>query len=436
MTDGDNGAPEQLDWLPQNASLIAVVRETGCGEWAADVAVGLADIVGRTRGRTYLANAGTDGSELDSVLNVEGGPGLASALSGVTTVASIARSAPERSFAYLPAGDSSLPLSELRRVPTFRRLLRKMSAGGGTLLLYSAQEDLKATSGGDATEGLGLDGCISLGTIPDLALDLGAPLLARVERPVESPDPGQAVLADDVPAARQDARAGTRRPGSLLKLLVPIIGLGLLWAVWAVARPSVEAEASAQVPAVDPVPADTELVEPEPADIEPVPPVWTAPFANYSVLVGSYIRLTDAEDRRRLLSRDGGLFYVSPTPVRERVYYRVFAGVYEDRMDALAAMELLVADGRKKVAKLWDVRPVRLAYDLGTFDSLDGASERVGDLGTDGIPAYVLRDSAEPPLYRVFAGAFESEEAAIAMGEMLASHELEVELNSRSGVAP
>jgi len=31
MTDGDNGAPEQLDWLPQNASLIAVVRETVAG---------------------------------------------------------------------------------------------------------------------------------------------------------------------------------------------------------------------------------------------------------------------------------------------------------------------------------------------------------------------------------------------------------------------
>ncbi len=436
MTDEGSAATVQLDWLPQNASLIAIVRETDCGEWAAGVAVGLADIVGRTRGRTYLANAGTDGSELDSVLNVEGGPGLASALSGATTVASIARSAPERSFAYLPAGDSCLPLSDLRRVPTFRRLLRKMRAGGGTLLLYSSQEDLKAASGGDASESLGLDGCISLGTIPDLALDIGAPLLARVERPVEAPSPRQAGIDEDVPTGRQDALSGSTRPGSLLNVLVPIIGLGLLWAVWVVAHPAVETEARSQVPAVDAVPAESESVETVPVDIEPVPPAWTAPDANYSVLVGSYIRLTDAEERRSLLARNAGLFYVSPTPVRERVYYRVFAGVHEDRVDALSAMESLVADGDKKVAKLWDVRPVRLAYDLGTFDSLDGAGERVEALGTDGIPAYVLRDLAEPPSFRVFAGAFESDEAAIAMGEMLALHGLEVELNTRSGVAP
>ncbi|TDJ48883.1 MAG: SPOR domain-containing protein, partial [Gemmatimonadetes bacterium] len=126
---------------------------------------------------------------------------------------------------------------------------------------------------------------------------------------------------------------------------------------------------------------------------------------------------------------------VSPTPVRGRVYYRVFAGVHEDRLDALAAMEVLVADGHKRVAKLWDVRPVRLAYDLGTFDSLKGATGRIRALSADGIPAYVLRDSAEAPAYRVFAGAYESEEAATAMGDMLESNKLSAELISRSGVA-
>ena len=153
MNEGDYVASDTLDWLPAEASLIAVIRQTGCGEWAAGVAVGLADIVGRKRGRTYLANVGTDGSELDSHLEVEGGPGLTSALSGPISVASIARSAPQRSFTYLPAGDSGLPLSELRRLPTFRRLLRKMRDGGGTLLLYGAEEDLTAAEMGDAAAG-------------------------------------------------------------------------------------------------------------------------------------------------------------------------------------------------------------------------------------------------------------------------------------------
>ncbi|TFG66768.1 MAG: hypothetical protein E4H28_00905, partial [Gemmatimonadales bacterium] len=433
MTEGDSGGSAQLDWLPEKASLIAVVREAGAGEWAAGVAVGLADIVGRTRGRTYLANAAGDGSELDLILNVEGGLGLASALSGVTSVASIARSASERSFAYLPAGDSALPLSELRRIPMFRRLLRKMRDGGGTLLLYLAEEDLTTASGEDTADGLSLDGCIALGHVRDLALNLGAPLLARVERPVDALNAVVAGREDlEEPATGQDVLSGSSRLGSLGKLLIPVTGLVLLWAVWMVSRPSGEVAASTEVPAVGAVTAGDVAA----AEVELAPPVWTAPAADYSVLVGSYIRLGDAEESRGSLSRDGGLFYVAPTPVRDRVYFRVFAGVYEDRQDALAAMDILVANGQKKVAKLWDVRPVRLGYDLGTFDSMNRATDRVRSLATDGIPAYVLRDRKEAPSFRVFAGAFESEEAATAMSEMLESRELNTKLITRSGVAP
>lgn len=433
MTDGDSGAFVQLDWLPENTSLIAMVREAGAEEWAAGVAIGLADIVGRNRGRTYLANAGTDGRELDSILLVEGGPGLASALSGVTSVASIARSASERSFAYLPAGDSALPLSELRRMPAFRRLLRKMRAGGGTLLLYSSEEDLTQSWGEDNADGLSLDGCIALGTVRDLALNLGAPLLARVERPADAPGP---VMADrdtnEDPGPGPDVLSLSSRLGSLGKLLIPVLGFVLLYVVWMASRPSGEADVSTELLAVGTVPPDDAVATP----VEVDPPVWTAPLANYSVLVGSYIRLSDAEESRRELSEDGGLFYVSPTPVRGRVYYRVFAGVHEDRLDAFAAMDILVADGHKKVVKLWDVRPVRLAFDLGTFDSQSGARDRVRALETDGIPAYVLRDSREAPSFRVFGGAFESEEAATAMADLLESHELTTELITRSGVAP
>ncbi len=438
MSDGDGGTSSELEWLSEEASLIAVVREEGCGEWAAGVAVGLADIVGRMRGRTYLANAASDGRELDSILNVEGGPGLASALSGAMSVASIARSASDRSFAYLPAGDSALPLSELRRIPTFRRLLQKMRAGGGTLMLYCTEEDLRADWGEDTVDRLALDGCIVLGTIRDLALDLGAPLLARVERPVDVPNSDMTGLDNqEERATRQETLSDSPRLGSLVKLLILIMGLAVLWVVWSVSRPSSDAEARAEVPAaVGLAQADGEPVDVASMDIEPAPPVWTAPAANYSVLVGSYIWLKDAEERRGILSADGSLFYVSPTPVRGRVYYRVFAGVHEDRLDALAAMEVLVADGHKRVAKLWDVRPVRLAYDLGTFDSLKGATGRMRALSADGIPAYVLRDSTEAPAYRVFAGAYESEEAATAMGDMLESSKLSAELITRSGVAP
>ncbi|MEE8487849.1 MAG: SPOR domain-containing protein, partial [Gemmatimonadota bacterium] len=277
-----------------------------------------------------------------------------------------------------------------------------------------------------------------LGTIRDLALDMGAPLLARVERPVDVPKSDMTGLDNqEERATKQETLSDSPRLGSLVKLLILIIGLAVLWAVWSISHPSNDAEARAEVPvAVGPARAYGEPVDMASMDIEPAPPVWTAPAANYSVLVGSYIWLNDAEERSATLSADGSLFYVSPTPVRGRVYYRVFAGVHEDRLDALAAMEVLVADGRKRVAKLWDVRPVRLAYDLGTFDSLKGATGRIRALSADGIPAYVLRDSTEEPAYRVFAGAYESEEAATAMGDMLESSELSTELITRSGVAP
>lgn len=436
MSNGGMDAPPSTDWLPAEASLIAVVRETGSGPWAAGIAVGLADIVGMQRGRTFLANAGIDGAELDAVLGVEGGAGLSSALTGAVSIASIARSSPDRSFTYLPAGDSAVPLSGLGRIPTFRRLVRKVTSGGGTLLLYVAAEDLAAASW-DSVDVPAFDGCIALGSVRDLALELGAPLLARVERPAEpSGSPAASGIGQDGSDPGSPASASGSGPGgwNRRKVWIPALAM-LLVAAWLVAVWRADAGESDELSAAA---AAESLAGPVNSDSAPVEgqPVWAAPPANYSVLVGSYIRLRDAEERRSTLAADGGLFYVSPTPVRGRTYFRVFAGVYEDRVDAAAAMDLLVAEGRKEAVKAWDVRPVRLAHDLGTFDSLEAAEDRVQALREDSIPSYVLRDSTAASLFRVYAGAFESERAAVALSELLASRNIAVELEIRSGVAP
>ena len=421
------------DWLPDEASLIAIVRQAGTSEWASGVAAGLADIVGRRRGRTFLANVGAASTELDRLLNVAGGPGLTSALSGTTSIASIARSAPERSFTYLPGGESALPLSTLSRMPAFR-LLRKMSAGGGTLLLYIAEEDLDGRVAEVAND-LRLSGCIVLGTVKDVALELGAPLLARVERPASSSESEGGGIApktaetDGVSEPDREARPG------YWKALAGIAGLFVLWALWALVVPLVSG--GGEEPASPDMPAESTALQEMETEAEPaVPPAWQAPEANYSVLVGSYVRLNDAEERRAELAGSGGLFLVSPTPVRGRVYYRVFAGVYEDRADAVAAMERLVVDGHKEAVKLWDVRPVRLAHDLGTFDERTAADELVDSLREDGIPAYVLSESTDRSRFRVYAGAFESEEAALPLSELLAGHDLTADFGVRSGIAP
>ncbi|MGW8283915.1 MAG: hypothetical protein ACWGON_11500, partial [Gemmatimonadota bacterium] len=169
--------------MPEGASVVALVRERGGGAWASGVAVGLADIVGRRRGRTFLANTIPGAAELDGLMEASELPGLTRALAGETSVSAIARSAPRQSFAYLPAGTPALPLSRLREIPAFRSLLRRVAERGGTLLLYVAEEALEEEGGPDPDRDLPVDGCIAIGNVEDLALLVGAPLLARVERP-------------------------------------------------------------------------------------------------------------------------------------------------------------------------------------------------------------------------------------------------------------
>lgn len=460
------GAPraETGRWLPDEARLVALVRDRGTDEWAAGVATGLADMVGRMRGRTFLINV-AGAAELDGLLDAAGGPGLTSALTGAATVASVARVRRDQKFAYLPAGEAALPYSALRRMERFRRFLQQVRDGGGTLLLYVGEEDLSAAAerggGGDR---LALDGCVALGEADGISRKLGAPLLARVERPAPPPPTDTGPPAVAARESRGDADAAPSegpwsRMGSLSRLLLPVAVLLFAYVVWGLvsgdgreddggsaraAEGDVAAEVNGSNAAGDPAPAEPAgasgtgegVAAPAGAADSASRRDFLAPPARYSVLVGSYIRLTDAMARRTELSGDGGLFYVAPTPVRGRVYYRVLFGVYEDRADAAAGMADLVADGRKEAAREWDVRPVRLAYDLGTFAEREAAERRAAALHEAEIPAYVLRDTATAPLYRVYAGAFSSEADAGPLGERLADHEAGRQLISRAGIAP
>jgi len=453
MTDGGTTAAER--WLPDDARVIALVRDRGSDDWAASVAIGLADMVGRERGRTFLANVAGDSRQLDSRLGAAGA-GLASALTGAATIASIAHTSPGRRFAYLPAGEGALPFAGLRRVRAFRRFVARVKEGGGTILLYLGEEDLAGPAADPppaSAERLQLDGCIALGEVRGVAAELGAPLLARVERPAPPPIEPRARAAAPATGKAETAvatEAVGRRfgpPGSLARLLaVPIAAL-LVWGAWALLRPLPEGSAAggrASRPVVeadrlDPertsAPSTAQAAEPGLAP-PPEPREFAGPAARYSVLVGSYMRLADAMERRAELSKAGGLFFVAPTPVRGRIYYRVLAGAFEDRAEAASAMGDLVEDGRKEMFKEWDIRPVRLAYEAGTFTARDEADRRVRELWAADVPAYVLSDTAEAPLYRVYAGAFMSEEDAEPLGRRLEELGSGAELVARSGIAP
>ncbi len=153
-----------------------------------------------------------------------------------------------------------------------------------------------------------------------------------------------------------------------------------------------------------------------PVEDSPAPPeMGTAAgvVLPYSVLVASYVTYEDAAARRDELTELGRLAFVAPTPIRGRLYYRVFAGALEDRVQASDLMVRLVAQGGKERERDWDMRPVRLAFALRDFSSEEEADAELERLHGSGVPAYVISvGDTTGAIYRLYSGAFESEAAA------------------------
>jgi cell division septation protein DedD len=452
----DGEGAETSHWLPPGATAIALVRERDGGAWAAGVAVGLADIIGRRRGRTFLANTVPGPGELDGLMEATALPGLTRALSGDVPVSRIARSAPRQSFAFLPAGTPALPLPRLREVPGFRRLAAKVVERGGTLLLYVAEEDLLQDGAPDPDRVLPVDGCIAIGDVEDPALLVGAPLLARVERPAgERPaasEPGtaaageaeaQATLEGIDEEAPASPTRGARRRGPRWAWIAGTAALVALVA-WGLLRgpgpDAGNAERPAAAGAAETAAAGTEVASPPPgeeteiAPLSPVPAELAAPELPYSVLVASFARAEDATRHLGQLGDADWPWIVAPTPIRGRLYWRILAGAREDRAGGERLMEDLVADGVKDDLRAWDVRPVRLAWLVGVYPDSEEARGEVARLRERGIPAYTLDDGNGSASFRaVYAGAFESEEAAAPMGAMLEEADASARLVSRRG---
>jgi cell division septation protein DedD len=166
-----------------------------------------------------------------------------------------------------------------------------------------------------------------------------------------------------------------------------------------------------------------ETVDSEAGNRDPVPEVsmpalhesGSAPGVDlpYSVLVASHVSYEDAAAERDRLIESGRLAFVAPTPVRGRLYFRVFAGALEDRVQASDLMRRLVEEGDKRRERDWDMRPVRLAFALQDFSTEEEADLERGRLHEAGLPAYVLAvGDTSGAVYRLYSGAFESEGAA------------------------
>ncbi|MGH7481975.1 MAG: SPOR domain-containing protein [Longimicrobiales bacterium] len=261
----------------------------------------------------------------------------------------------------------------------------------------------------------------------------GAP--AHVEVPVATPDaPVEAPITEPYVVRETPRRHGVR-PLRLILFLFLLFLLG--WLVWDRFGDEIRGGAAG------PTTGSPELATaPEPTPRQDAPPASLAgepvfvPL-DYAVAIEAYTDLDVALQRVAVLRQeepDIG-FLSSPTLVRGVIYHRVMAGPVSDRVAGTALMERLVAEGHKSSADDWAVRAAPWAYLVGEFGDSAQAEDRAASLWSAGVPAYVV---AQPytgggAAYRVYYGAFESEEEAEALGAVIAEHGIEARLVHRSG---
>lgn len=164
--------------------------------------------------------------------------------------------------------------------------------------------------------------------------------------------------------------------------------------------------------------------------------VERSPELGWSVLVASYMSWEAARERLDRWSGEDAapVLFAAPTPIGDRVYWRVFAGALADREEGLDLNGELVRRGWKEEAVGWEVRPASLAFRLSVEADRRTADGRVSELRDRGVPAYTLRAAVGgDTAWAVWAGAFESRDAAAGLGRSLGEQGIEAELTTRRG---
>jgi hypothetical protein len=138
----------------------------------------------------------------------------------------------------------------------------------------------------------------------------------------------------------------------------------------------------------------------------------------------------------------GTAAYVFPEEVRGIVYYKVYAGMLDDTVQAAALRDRLVAahlansDGESGPAALIQARP--WTFDLGAFPTQAAAAGRAAELATVGIygspTAVPQTDGSER--WTLYAGAYPDSARAEPMKKTLQAARLPARLVQRVGRAP
>jgi len=233
------------------------------------------------------------------------------------------------------------------------------------------------------------------------------------------------------PLGRRIAAAGV--------VVAAVVTVAVIWAAFSVRGTPDEAtvfQAAAETTAVTDV--ATEPVPPPPAAEDRRGARPRGVGLPYSVAIASYSSFEDALARQKRLARNELPVYVAPTPVRGVVYYRVFAGMLAERSEAEALMAQLVREGIKDTVRAWDVRQAQFAFSFGTFDSAREAATRLEELLEKGIHAYTVpvggAGAGASIAYHVYAGGYETREAAAPLREQIEAAGLSAELVERVGL--
>jgi cell division septation protein DedD len=484
--------------LPETARRVLVVGGSSSDDVGILAALEVAEIVARHRPRTIFVNTVAGAAGPDQALGAEGRPGLFDVTAGRSRVADVAFRPAGRSFIAIPAGESIPGILDLSDIAAFRHLVEAAGRGGMLLLYLSETGLGQLCRAPSHLEALAVDGLVLLGgTAVPRHIPGGLRVLARIESETP-PEAAPRLPAGWVEAEGRRSGTkggGFYRPSGTppivmgekerrvsgesravwlhrLRRNLPSRGLGGVAVVWLVAvlavwlvwqglsgwpafeeeiDPVVEsdapareaAEASAEptgareaAPPAEPV-SNAEGGEggaDRPDSVPAIPPSPAGVDLPYSVLVASLYPFEEAERKRSELEESGILAFVAPTPVGDRLYYRVFAGALEDRLQARELMRRLVESREKERERDWDMRPARLAFDLGEFADPDEAESERRRLHESGVPAYVLAaGDSTGAIYRLYSGAYESEEAAGPADSLLSAAGVTATLVTRRG---
>jgi len=391
--------------VPGDAHIVALVHEVGDAERSATVADAIATSVARRREHTLLLSAEPGPSPLDELLEATSSEGLPAALHRRARLTEVAVQRGDRPFVYLPGGSDAVAMRALLEDEVLSTFVERVRERGGTLFIVLSGETLLV----DGLRAL-IDGYVALGDV-SLPNVVGLPEFGRVR--FESPDGGDEVPASDGDGSFElveDASTGSppeseeswkrRRATPTVPFSRIAVGVGGLLGVLAIwwfvlggwpGGRGVAGERSGTVETASPA-AVSRPTSPPTFDKDIALAAFAeAPELAYSVQVASFPARTDAEARiAKLRESRAGFYFIAPTPVRGRVYRRIFAGALERREEADSLMQVLVTAGEKAETVRWDVRPTRLAFDLGVYPSREKADDRVEELAVLEIPAYTL----------------------------------------------